>query len=79
MPKYLVKHTTLLHNKKAYGEGSEIELTEEQAARIPDFVELFSEKKNTTNKTTQKSTKSNTKSESNKNSEDTEADNGDKE
>ena len=79
MPKYLVKHTTLLHNKKAYGEGSEIELTEEQAARIPDFVELISEKKSTKNKKKQKSKKSSKKSESNKNSEDTEEDNGDKE
>ena len=45
MPKYLVRHTTLLHNKKTYGEGKEIELTEEQAARIPDFVEPISEKR----------------------------------
>ena len=70
MPKYLVRHTTLLHNKKTYGEGKEIELTEEQAARIPDFVEPISEKKTSTTKTSTKSTKSDSKSESNKNSED---------
>ncbi len=76
MPKYLVRHTTLLHNKKTYGEGKEIELTEEQAARIPDFVEPISEKKTSTTKT---STKSDSKSESNKNSEDSEQQDGDKE
>ena len=52
MPKYLVRHTTLLHNKKTYGEGKEIELTEEQAARIPDFVEPISEKKTSTTNNT---------------------------
>ncbi len=79
MPKYLVKHTTLLHNKKTYGEGKEIELTENQAARIPDFVEPISEKKTTVTKTSAKSTKSGSKPESNKNTEDDEQQDGDKE
>lgn len=79
MPKYLVKHTTLLHNKKTYGEGKEIELTEDQAARIPDFVEPISEKKTSVTKTSAKSTKSASKPESNKNTEDDEQQDGDKE
>ena len=68
-----------MHNKKTYGEGKEIELTEEQAARIPDFVEPISEKKTSITKTSTKSTKSDSKSESNKSSEDGEQQDGDKE
>lgn len=30
-----------MHNKKVYGEGSIIELTEAQAVRLADFVELL--------------------------------------
>ena len=79
MPIYLVKHTTLLHNKKVYGEGSKIDLTEEQAARISDFVELIpEEQKSSSNKTTQKSTKSEQKADSNKTAKETVQEDGDK-
>ena len=43
MAKYKVKHTTILHNKKAYAEDSVIELKEEDAARLVDFLELIPE------------------------------------
>ena len=46
MPKFKVKHTTILHNKKVYKEGSTIELTEEQAKRLNDFLTLIPESKN---------------------------------
>lgn len=43
MAKYKVKHTSIMHNKKVYAEGSTIELTEEQAKRLEDFVDLIPE------------------------------------
>lgn len=43
MAKYKVKNTSILHDKKVYAEGSEIELTETQAKRLEDFVELIPE------------------------------------
>lgn len=39
MAKYKIKHTSIMHNDKVYGEGSEIELTEKEAARLSDFIE----------------------------------------
>lgn len=45
MAKYTVKHTTILHNKKVYKEGSTIELTDEQAKRLADFLDLIPESK----------------------------------
>ena len=45
MSKYIVKHTTILHNKKVYKEGSTIELTDEQAKRLADFLDLVPETK----------------------------------
>lgn len=45
MSKYTVKHTTILHNKKVYKEGSTIELTDEQAKRLADFLDLVPETK----------------------------------
>ena len=41
--KYKVKHTSIMHNGKMYKEGSIIELTDENAKRLEDFVELVSE------------------------------------
>lgn len=41
MAKYKVKHTSILHNAKLYKEGSTIELTDIQAKRLEDFVELL--------------------------------------
>lgn len=55
MTKYIVKHTTILHNKKVYKEGSTIELTDEQAKRLADFLDLVPETKSQTqNKTANK-------------------------
>ena len=50
MAKYKVKHTTILHNKKAYAEDSVIELKEEDAVRLADFLELIPEAPSTNNK-----------------------------
>ena len=50
MAKYKVKHTTILHNKKAYAEDSVIELKEEDAVRLAVFLELIPEAPSTNNK-----------------------------
>ena len=39
--KYKVKHTSIMHNKTVYKEGSTIELDDTQAKRLEDFVELL--------------------------------------
>lgn len=41
--KYKVKHTSIMHNQKVHAEGSLIDLTEAQAKRLEDFVELINE------------------------------------
>lgn len=41
MAKYRVKNTSILHNGKVHKEGSSIELTDNQAKRLEDFVELL--------------------------------------
>lgn len=43
MAKYTVKHTSIMHNEKVYAEGSVVELTDNQAKRLEDFVELVPE------------------------------------
>lgn len=43
MAKYIVKHTTILHSKKTYAEGSVIDLKEEDAKRLADFLEAVPE------------------------------------
>lgn len=48
MPKYKIKHTSIMHNGKICSEGSVIELTEKEAKRLEDFVTLIPEKKTTT-------------------------------
>lgn len=45
MAKYKVKHTSIMHNKQVYAEGSEIELNEEQAKRLGDFLTPVQETK----------------------------------
>lgn len=65
MSKYIVKHTSILHNGRVYKEGSSIELTDNQAKRLEDFVELIPNQKpksETQNKT--QTTKNATKSKS---------------
>ena len=76
MAKYKVKNTSILHNGKVYAEGSTLELSENQAKRLEDFVDLVpetatktpSQTKPQTNKTTseiktQTKTKAETKTE----------------
>lgn len=43
MAKYKIKHTSIMHNKKVYAEGSIIELADAQAKRLEDFVDLINE------------------------------------
>ena len=45
MNKYKIKHTSIMHNGSLNKEGSTIELTPEQAAKLSDFVELVREPK----------------------------------
>ena len=72
MAKYKVKNTSILHNGKVYAEGSTLELSENQAKRLEDFVDLVpetatktpSQTKPQTNKTKSESkTKAETKTE----------------
>ncbi|MBQ3311608.1 hypothetical protein IJG72_05985 [bacterium] len=62
MAKYKVKHTSIMHNGKLYKEGSVVELTDEQAQKLADFVDIVLETKKAeaTSKTAAKTT--NTKS-----------------
>lgn len=76
MAKYKVKNTSILHNGTVYAEGSIVELSDNQAKRLEDFVDLVpetatktpSQTKPQTNKTksetkTQTKTKAETKTE----------------
>ena len=38
MPKFIVKNTTIMHNKKTYSIGKEIELTDDEAKKLADYV-----------------------------------------
>lgn len=62
MPKYKVKHTSIMHNGKLCKEGSVIELTDAQAAKLTDFVVLVPATKPKTNTQTKtQATKTETK------------------
>ena len=62
MPKYKVKHTSIMHNGKLCKEGSVIELTDAQAAKLTDFVVLVPATKPKTNTQTKtQTTKTETK------------------
>ena len=62
MPKYKVKHTSIMHNGKLCKEGSVIELTDAQAAKLADFVVLVPATKPKTNiQTKTQATKTETK------------------
>jgi len=39
MAKYIIKHTSIMHNGKLYAEGSPINLKEDDAIRLADFIE----------------------------------------
>lgn len=43
MNKYRIKKTDILHNGKVYPEGSEIELSDEQALQLDNYLELMQE------------------------------------
>ena len=61
MSKYKVKHTSIMHNGKLCKEGSVIELTDAQAAKLADFVVLVPATKPKTNTQTKtQSTKTET-------------------
>ena len=62
MSKYKIKHTSIMHNGKVCKEGSVIELTDEQAAKLADFVVLVPATKPKTNTQTKtQATKTETK------------------
>lgn len=62
MPQYKIKHTSIMHNNKLCKEGSIIELTADEAARLEEFVELVpSAKTSTTKNTTSNKSKTQTK------------------
>ena len=62
MPKYKIKHTSIMHNGKLCKEGSVIELTDAQAAKLADFVVLVPATKPKTNTQTKtQATKTETK------------------
>lgn len=56
MSKYKVKHTSIMHNGKLCKEGSVIELTDAQAAKLADFVVLVPATKAKTNTQTKTQT-----------------------
>ena len=62
MSKYKIKHTSIMHNGKVCKEGSVIELTDSQAAKLADFVVLVPATKPKTNTQTKtQATKTETK------------------
>ena len=62
MSKYKVKHTSIMHNGKLCKEGSVIELTDAQAAKLADFIVLVPATKPKTNTQTKtQATKTETK------------------
>ncbi|HSA05680.1 MAG TPA: hypothetical protein P5556_00715 [Candidatus Gastranaerophilales bacterium] len=60
MSKYKVKGTDILHNKKLYPAGSEIELKDEDAEKIKDYLIPIQEKKSNTTKNNEKTSKTTT-------------------
>ena len=62
MSKYKIKHTSIMHNGTLCKEGSVIELTDAQAAKLADFVVLVPATKPKTNTQTKtQATKTETK------------------
>ena len=62
MSKYKIKHTSIMHNGKLCKEGSVIELTDAQAAKLADFIVLVPATKPKTNTQTKtQATKTETK------------------
>ncbi len=57
MAKYKIQKTDILHNKKLYPEGSEIELAKEDAEKLADYLTPVMEKKSNTSKTTSSNSK----------------------
>ena len=61
---YKVKHTSIMHNGKLYKEGATIELEDNYAKRLEDFVQLLSNQ-STPSKTTTQSQNNTKKTENN--------------
>lgn len=59
MAKYIVKHTTIMHNGRTYAEGSQIELSDNDAARLEDFLEVVPKQTNSSKSNTNKSSTQN--------------------
>lgn len=70
MARYKVKNTSILHNKTLYKEGSVIELSEQHAAKLADFVELLPNQNTSKTKTQNTKSSNKTKSETKTNSAD---------
>lgn len=68
--KYKLKHTNILHNGTLCKIGDILELTDVQAARLTDFIELVEEQKTTQNKNTNKTKSDKQKSDDDKSGED---------
>lgn len=61
---YKVKHTSIMHNGKLYKEGATIELEDNYAKRLEDFVQLLSNQ-STSSKTKTQSQNNTKKTENN--------------
>lgn len=61
MAKYRVKGTDILHNKKLYPEGSEIELDDKNAEQLRDYLIPIKENKANTTKNNDKTIKTTNK------------------
>lgn len=61
---YKVKHTSIMHNGKLYKEGATIELEDNYAKRLEDFVQLLSNQ--STSSKTKTQSQNNTKKTENK-------------
>ena len=65
MPKFIVKNTTIMHNKKTYSIGKEIELTDDESKKLSDYLTPVAKavEVNTESTATTKSAKTNKKAE----------------
>ncbi len=61
MPKYKIQKTDILHNKKLYPQGSEIELDDKDAEKLRNYLVPVREKEPKTTKTTTNTTKTTSK------------------
>lgn len=55
MAKYKVKNTCILHNKKLYLDGDTLELSDNEAKRLAEYIEIVETKNSTKNTVNNKS------------------------